>query len=59
MEAEGYVIPPWAGIFVALALGALVRLLKLPIPAPPTLYGALMVLGLTGGYLLMNWFLSR
>lgn len=59
MESEGYLIPAWAGIFVALALGALVRLLRLPIPAPPTLYGALMVLGLTGGYLLMNWFLTR
>ena len=59
MASEGYLIPAWAGIFVALALGAIVRLLRLPIPAPPTLYGALMVLGLTGGYLLMNWFLSR
>lgn len=53
------IVPPWAGIFVALLIGALVRLLRLPIPAPPTLYGALMVLGLTGGYLLMSWFLSR
>lgn len=52
-------VPPWAGILVALAIGALVRLARLPIPAPPTLYGALMVLGLTGGYLLMNWFLTR
>lgn len=59
MENETMIVPPWAGIFVALAIGALVRLLRLPIPAPPTLYGALMVLGLTGGYLLMGWFLSR
>jgi XapX domain-containing protein len=47
------------GVVVALAIGAIVRLLKLPIPAPPTVYGALMVLGLTGGYLLMDWFLNR
>lgn len=59
MESEGYLVPAWAGVFVALVLGALVRLLRLPIPAPPTLYGALMVLGLTSGYLLMNWLLTR
>lgn len=59
MENDAVAIPPWAGILVALAIGALVRLLRLPIPAPPTLYGALMVLGLTGGYLLMSWVLTR
>ena len=58
MENE-LAVPPWVGILVALAIGMLVRLLKLPVPAPPTIYGALMVLGLTGGYLLMGWFLSR
>jgi XapX domain-containing protein len=47
------------GILVALAIGAIVRLLKLPIPAPPTLYGALMVLGLTCGYLLTDYLLRR
>lgn len=52
-------VPPWAGIVVAIAIGALVRLLRLPIPAPPTIWGALMVLGLTGGYLLTGWLLSR
>lgn len=51
--------PPWVGIIVALLIGALVRWLRLPVPAPPTLYGALMVLGLTSGYLLMNWILTR
>lgn len=59
MENEVVAVPPWVGIIVALGIGMLVRLLKLPIPAPPTLYGAFMVLGLTGGYLLMSWFLSR
>lgn len=59
MENDAVAIPPWAGILVALAIGALVRLLRLPIPAPPTLYGAFMVLGLTGGYLLMSWVLTR
>lgn len=59
MESEALAVPPWVGILVALVIGALVRWMKLPVPAPPTIYGALMVLGLTGGYLLMNWFLTR
>lgn len=49
----------WLGIAVALAIGALVRLLRLPIPAPPTVGGALMVLATTVGYLLMSWILRR
>jgi XapX domain-containing protein len=56
---EVVAVPPWVGIFVALLIGALVRLLRLPIPAPSTLYGALMVLGLTCGYLLTHWLLTR
>lgn len=59
MGDEALVVPGWVGIFVALGIGAFVRLLRLPVPAPPTIYGALMVLGLTGGYLLMSWFLTR
>jgi XapX domain-containing protein len=47
------------GITVALAIGAFVRLLRLPVPSPPTIYGALMVLGLTVGYLLMDHWLRR
>jgi XapX domain-containing protein len=58
-EETALAVPQWAGIIVALLIGALVRLLKLPVPAPPTIYGALMVLGLTAGYLFMNWFLTR
>ncbi|HUG40042.1 MAG TPA: DUF1427 family protein [Longimicrobiales bacterium] len=58
MENE-IVVPQWVGIIVALGIGMLVRLLRLPVPAPPTIYGALMVLGLTGGYLLMSWLLTR
>jgi XapX domain-containing protein len=56
---ETTLVPPWAGILVALALGGLIRLLRLPIPAPPTLYGAFMVLGLTAGYLIVHWLLNR
>ncbi len=59
MTNESLIVPPWVGILVALAIGALVRVMKLPVPAPPTVWGALMVLGLTIGYLAMNWFLTR
>ncbi|MDQ3555330.1 MAG: DUF1427 family protein [Gemmatimonadota bacterium] len=51
--------PEWLGIIVALAIGGIVRLLRLPIPAPPTVYGALMVLGLTLGYLAVDFWLRR
>lgn len=47
------------GILVALAIGAVVRLLRLPIPSPPTVVGALMVLALTLGYLAVDFFLRR
>lgn len=59
MAEEGAVSAPWIGVIVALVIGALVRLFRLPVPAPPTVWGALMVLGLTVGYLLMNWLLTR
>ena len=56
---EPSTFPPWVGLIVALVFGALVRVLKLPVPAPPTVWGALMVLGLTVGYLLAHWLLTR
>ncbi len=51
--------PAWLGVLVAGGIGGLVRLLRLPIPAPPTVTGALMVLAMTVGYLLTNWLLRR
>ena len=47
------------GILVALVIGAVIRLLKLPIPAPPTIYGALTVLGITLGYLVVDQLMKR
>jgi len=57
--AGGFGYPSWLGIVVALLIGGLVRLLRLPIPSPPTIAGALMVLAMTVGYLLTNWLLRR
>lgn len=47
------------GIAVALVIGAIVRLLRLPVPSPPTVAGALMVLALTVGYLAADHFLRK
>lgn len=57
MRAEWQV--NWLGILVALALGAVIRALRLPIPAPPALSGALMVVGLTVGWLLVDTFFFK
>ncbi len=57
--AGGIGYPAWLGIIIALLIGGLVRLLRLPIPAPPTVVGALMVLAMTVGYLLVNWLLRH
>lgn len=59
MELSPETLQGLKGIAVALAIGATVRWLDLPIPAPPTLWAALMVVGLTGGYLLMDLLLQR
>lgn len=47
------------GVLVAFAIGGTVRLLRLPMPAPPTVAGALMVLGMTVGYLVVGYLLRR
>ena len=54
MTREGII-----GVLVALTIGGLVRVLRLPIPSPPTIWGALMVVGLTLGYLAVDWLLRR
>ena len=40
------------GFVLAVAIGALSRLAGLPVPAPPTLIGALLVVAMTVGYLI-------
>ena len=39
------------GLLLGLAIGILCRLLALPLPAPPVLTGALLVVAMTLGYL--------
>lgn len=59
LPADPSTTPPWVGVIVAIVIGMVVRFLKLPVPSPPTVWGALMVLGLTLGYLAANWYLTR
>lgn len=47
------------GLVTAGGLGALVRLANLPIPAPPTVTGGLMVCAVTVGYILAGVLLAR
>lgn len=46
------------GPVLALAIGAGCRLLDIPLPAPPKLQGALLVVAMTVGYLLGEHFLG-
>lgn len=39
------------GLILALAIGAACRLVDIPVPAPPKLQGALLVLAMTLGFL--------
>ncbi len=48
-----------AGIAIALAIGAACRWFNVPVPAPPQLVGALLVLSITVGYLGMDFLMRR
>ena len=47
------------GFLVALFLGAFCRYMKIPSPAPQALYGSLLVVSVTIGYLAVDYWLSR
>ncbi|KZB69001.1 xapx domain-containing protein [Thalassospira lucentensis] len=42
------------GILVALSIGVVCRLAALPLPAPPVIVGALLVVAMTTGYILID-----
>ncbi len=42
------------GLALALAIGIACRLAGIPLPAPPVLIGALLVLAMTAGYVLVD-----
>ncbi len=46
-------------ILLALAIGAACRWFEVPVPAPPKLFGALLIIATTLGYIMADTFLSR
>ncbi|HEY0334940.1 MAG TPA: DUF1427 family protein [Stenotrophomonas sp.] len=47
------------GLLLGLAIGFACRALGVPVPAPPALVGALLVVAMTSGYALADRFLAR
>lgn len=47
------------GFLLALGIGIICRLAGIPLPAPPALIGALLVLAMTLGYVLVDRFAAR
>lgn len=46
------------GIVLAVGIGVGCRLLDIPLPAPPKVQGALLVVAMTAGFLTGSYFLS-
>jgi len=47
------------GLLLALAIGVVCRLAAIPLPAPPVLVGALLVLAMTLGYVVTDRFATH
>ncbi|WP_417815934.1 XapX domain-containing protein [Thalassospira alkalitolerans] len=47
------------GVLVAFSIGVVCRLAALPLPAPPVIVGALLVVAMTTGYILIDRFCAH
>jgi XapX domain-containing protein len=47
------------GILLALGIGAICRVVGIPVPAPPAIVGSLLVLSMTTGYLIVDRYTKR
>ncbi|MBA2605522.1 MAG: DUF1427 family protein [Acidobacteria bacterium] len=47
------------GVFIAFVIGAACRYFNLPVPAPPTIYGVLLIFAITLGYIVADNFLPK
>jgi len=47
------------GILLAFAIGVVCRLSGIPVPAPPVIVGALLVVAMTSGYLIIDYLASH
>ncbi len=46
-------------LMLSFSIGAATRYFGVPVPAPPKLLGAVLILAITCGYLAAEWWLSR
>ncbi len=47
------------GLLIALLIGAGCRYFKLPVPAPPTIYGVLLIFAISLGYIFADTLLPK
>jgi XapX domain-containing protein len=47
------------GCAISLAIGAMCRWVDIPLPSPPKIQGALLVVAMTLGYLATDWVIAR
>lgn len=47
------------GFALAFAIGVICRLVGIPVPAPPAIVGALLVVAMTSGYLIAGRYASK
>ena len=47
------------GVFIAFVIGAACRYFNLPVPAPPTVYGVLLIFAISLGYIAADKFLPK
>ena len=47
------------GLIIAFLIGAACRYFKLPVPAPPTIYGVLLIMAITLGFIVTDKFMKE
>ena len=47
------------GLIIAFLIGAACRYFKLPVPAPPTIYGVLLIMAITLGFIVTDKFMPE
>ncbi|GEM_PF-1311387 len=58
-QSAGFVSQASVGLVLSLTIGLACRMFNLPLPAPPTFIGVLMIAGLAMGYFLGGYMPGR
>ena len=56
---KGIALKIFMGIILAFVIGAVTRMAGIPVPAPPAIMGALLVVAMTVGFNVMNYYMVR